>query len=233
MKPIILVVEDELEVQEGIQRFLENAGYEVDVASDGLDGLYKSQQKNYDLILLDVLMPKIDGYAVLEFIRKSSDVPIIMLTAMGAEENQIRGFELNVNDYIVKPFSMNILLKRIEVIFRMHNEIKKDDKKNVQLLTYKEISVNLDDYTVTVSERRITLTDKEFELLELLMKFPNKVFTRDDLLHQLWGDDYGSSDYLVTVHIANLRKKISVDYIKTFRGKGYSFVTEDKEQFEY
>lgn len=220
----ILVIEDELEVQLSLKNSLENAGYIVEVASDGLEGAYKSGQKHYDLILLDIMLPKMDGYAVLEMIRKTSTVPVIMLTAMGTEENQLKGFELDVDDYIIKPFTMNLVLKRIEAVLR-----RSQAGNDSNLLTYKNLRLDPISGEVHLSEQELYLTSKEYDLLKLFMEQPTQLFTRDELFQRLWSDDYFGDDYLINVHIANLRKKINADYIQTVRGKGYRLAKENKE----
>ena len=226
MRKKILVVEDELEIQEGLRNFLEDVGYEVEIADNGLEGAYKSQHKNYDLIILDVMMPKMDGYSVLELIRKTSDVPVIMLTAMGAEEDQLKGFDLHVDDYITKPFSMNIVLKRIEAVFRRNTRSK--EMRSHKLLTYKEMDLNLSSCEVSIDGQKLSVTNKEYELLKLLAENPGQVFTREDLLEKLWGEDFFGSNHVVNVHIGNLRKKINRNYIQTVHRKGYRFAYEDK-----
>lgn len=226
MRKKILVVEDELEIQAGLRNFLKDVGYEVETADDGLAGAYKLQQENYDLIILDVMMPKMDGYAVLELIRKTSEVPIIMLTAMGAEEDQLKGFDLHADDYITKPFSMNVVLKRIEAVFRRNTRSK--GMSSHKLLTYKEMVLNLSSCEVSIDGQKLSVTDKEYELLKLLAENPGQVFTREDLLEQLWEEDFFGSDHVVNVHIGNLRKKINRDYIQTVHRKGYRFAYEDK-----
>ena len=227
MKPVILVVEDELEIQTGLKQFLERADYLVDVANDGLEGAYKAGKVNYDLILLDIILPKMNGYAVLEMIRKTSDVPVMMLTAMGSEENQLKGFDLEADDYIVKPFTMNIVLRRIQAILRRSSKVK--EEKTEQLLIVGGITINTSSCETFLSGQPLFLTSKEYDLLKLLVEHPNHLFTRDDLLHRFWGEDYFGEDYLINVHIGNLRKKLDGRYIQTVRGKGYRLIDENKE----
>lgn len=223
----ILVVEDELDIQTGLKQFLERAGYLVEVASDGLEGAYKAGQENYDLILLDIMLPKMDGYAVLEMIRKTSDVPVMMLTAMGSEENQLKGFDLEADDYIVKPFTMNVVLKRIQALLRRTNKTKEDETE--QFLKFGDITIDTGSCEVFIADQALFLTSKEYDLLKLLVEYPNHLFTRDELLQKFWGEDFFGDDYLVNVHIGNLRKKLDGNYIHTVRGKGYKLVDEHKK----
>ena len=224
MSKKILIIEDEFEIQEGLKSYLENENYQVDVASDGLEGAYLATKECYDLILLDVMLPKMDGFAVLELIRKDSAVPVIMLTALGEEENQLKGFNLQIDDYIIKPFAMSLVLKRIEAVLR-----RSETKAGVHssfLLVNREISLNPVSCEVVVSSNPIMLTNKEYELLHLFMKEPNRVFTRDELLDHCWGHDFFGNEHVVSVHIGNLRQKLGNNYIQTVRGRGYKLVTE-------
>jgi len=221
----ILVIEDEIKIQESLKHFLEGVGYQVDVADDGVEGAHRAGEIAYALILLDVMLPKIDGYAVLEMIRKTSDVPVIMLTAMGQEENQIRAFDLQADDYIVKPFTMNILLRRIRALLRRSN--KTLDVVKERVLVHGNLTIDENSFEVRLNNQPILLTSREFDLLKELVGHPGRLFTRDELLRKFWGEDFFGEDYLVNVHIGNLRKKLGGEYICTVRGKGYKFVDEN------
>ena len=157
----ILVVEDDFDIQELLQNFLQEAGYEVAVANDGVEALSLFADQRYDLIVLDIMLPKIDGYGVCELIRKQSDVPIIMLTALSGEEDQIKGLDLQVDDYITKPFSMPVLLRKIAAVLRRSN--RGTDEK-YQIITYGNLLLNCDNYTATVDRVTYELTQKEFEI---------------------------------------------------------------------
>ena len=157
----ILVVEDDFDIQELLQNFLQEAGYEVAVANDGVEALSLFAGERYDLIVLDIMLPKIDGYGVCELIRKQSDVPIIMLTALSGEEDQIKGLDLQVDDYITKPFSMPVLLRKIAAVLRRSN--RGTDEK-YQIITYGNLRLNCDGYTATVDGTNFELTQKEFEI---------------------------------------------------------------------
>ena len=218
----ILVIEDEKNIQNIIKEFLESAKYKVNTADDGLEGINLIQNNNYDLILLYIMMPKIDGFVVCEMIRKNSNVPIIILTALTDEESQLKGFDKLADDYITKPFSMPVVLKHIEAILRRTENIN----KKVDVLKYKNISLNIETYDVFVDNKKVALTYREFEILKLLLENQGKVFTRDNILNSIWNYDYFGDDKIVNTHIKNIRKKLGYDYIETIRGVGYRI---DKE----
>ena len=221
----ILVVEDEKDIQNIIKAFLENAGYKVETADDGLDGINIIQKNKFDLVLLDIMMPKIDGFVVCEMIRKNSNVPIIILTALTDEESQLKGFDKLADDYITKPFSMPIVLKHIEAILRRTD----NRKENVSILKYKNLVLNIENYEVFVDNKKIPLTYREYEILKLFLENQGKVFTRDNILNSIWSYDYYGDDKIVNTHIKNIRKKLGYDYIETVRGVGYRIVKEDKK----
>ena len=204
----ILIVEDDIDIQDILKNHLIDAGYEVAVASDGVNGIAMFDD-TIDLVLLDIMLPKIDGYGVCEVIRKRSQIPIIMLTALSDEENQLRGFEQQIDDYIPKPFSPKILLCKIA------------ENQNPSLLTYKELNMDVDGFHVYQDGNEVVLTSKEFALLRLMLENQGKVFTRQMLLDRLWADDLEVEDRIVDSHIKNIRKKLNADYIKTIRGVGY------------
>lgn len=221
----ILVVEDEKDIQNIIKAFLENAEYKVETADDGLDAINLTQNNNYDLIILDIMLPKIDGFTVCEMIRKNSNVPIIILTALTDEESQLKGFDKLADDYITKPFSMPVLLKHIEAIFRRTN----NSNENTSILKYKNIILNTEHYEVYVDNQKITLTFREYEILKLFLENQGKVFTRDNILNSIWNYDYFGDDKIVNTHIKNIRKKLGYEYIETVRGVGYKIDKEDKK----
>ena len=212
----ILIVEDDADIQDILKNHLIDAGYEVVVASDGVAGI-EMFDDTINLILLDIMLPKIDGYGVCEVIRKRSQVPIVMLTALADEENQLRGFEQQIDDYIPKPFSPKILLCKIEAILRRRTT----ENQKQFLLIYKELSIDIDGFHVYQSGNEVVLTSKEFSLLRLMVENQGRVFTRQMLLERLWPDDLEVEDRIVDSHIKNIRKKLNADYIKTIRGVGY------------
>ena len=191
----ILVVEDEDDIQKILENYLIDQGYAVTLAYDGVDGITKFHNGEFDLVLLDVMMPKMDGFGVCELIRRESNVPIIMLTALDEEAYQIKGFDMNADDYVTKPFSIPILLRKIAAILRR-------------------------------TQREDELTQKEFEMLYVLLVNKGIVLTRQKLLNMVWGEDYYGEERIVDTHIKNIRKKLGVNLISTIRGVGYRI---DKE----
>lgn len=214
----ILIVEDEEDIQELLKFFLEDIDYQTMIAADGIQAIDIFHQFNPDMILLDIMIPKIDGYAVCELIRKESKVPIMMITALSDEKNQLKGFDLLIDDYITKPFSMPILLRKIQAIFRRIVDDTNLEKKSI---CYKNIILNLNEYTVSVNNTFIDFTRKEFEILKELLLYPGRVQTREMLIEKVWQYEYYDNDRVVDNHIKNIRKKLGTDYIKTVKGIGY------------
>ncbi len=223
MKEHILIIEDEKAIQSVLYELLVDAGYEVSLAGDGLEGLMLFRAKSFSLILLDIMMPKIDGYAVCELIRKESEIPIIMLTAMDEETAQIKAFELRVDDYITKPFSLKLVLMRIEAVLRRIRGKTEDQK----ILSANGIELNTESRTVHRNGSPVSLTQLEFELLQTFLNHKNQVLTRDNLISQVWGYDFEGDEKTVNIHIMNLRRKLGVDCIRTIRGVGYKFEIEN------
>lgn len=223
MKEHILIIEDEKAIQSVLYELLVDAGYEVSLAGDGLEGLMIFRAKSFSLILLDIMMPKIDGYAVCELIRKESEIPIIMLTAMDEETAQIKAFELRVDDYITKPFSLKLVLMRIEAVLRRIRGKMEDQK----ILSANGIELNTESRTVHRNGSPVSLTQLEFELLQTFLNHKNQVLTRDNLISQVWGYDFEGDEKTVNIHIMNLRRKLGVDCIRTIRGVGYKFEIEN------
>lgn len=214
----ILVVEDDPDIQELLKNFLQEAGYEVKIAGDGVKALGLFFAARFDLVLLDVLLPKIDGFGVCEVIRRQSQVPIVMLTALGGEQEQIRGLDLQVDDYITKPFSVPILMRKIGAVLR-RSAISCGDVNRT--IAYKNLVLDLDDYRVTVDGERFELTEREFGILRELLTHQGRVLTRQNLLDKLWRYDFYGDERVVDTHIKNLRKKLGIDFIQTVRGAGY------------
>lgn len=219
MKTEILVVEDELRIQSIIKEFLVEEGFLVDCANDGLEGIAKFHLNSYDLIILDILMPKIDGFAALELIRKESNVPVIMLTALEEEESQIQCFDLQADDYISKPFSMNILIRRIKTLLRRSEQSIKTKKEKI--ITHHSLTLNLDSGEIQVEGKTIPVTHKEYELIKLFLENKGHLFTRKELLNKVWGYSHLGDETIVNGHVKNLRKKLGTDIITTVRGMGY------------
>ena len=221
----ILVVEDDFDIQELLQNFLQEAGYEVTVAGDGVEALTVFSDKQFDLILLDVMLPKVDGFGVCELIRRQSQVPIIMLTALNGEEEQIRGLDLQVDDYITKPFSMPVLIRKIAAVLRRSSHLQNDEHKTI---SYRNLVLDCDSYTVVIEQTPYELTQREFEILKELLTHQGRILTRQNLLDKLWRYDFYGDERVVDTHIKNLRKKLGIDFIQTIRGVGYKIDKENQ-----
>ena len=219
----LLIVEDEPDIQELLEAYLHDAGYETTIAEDGVEALAKFQKDKFDLILLDLMLPKIDGFGVCEFIRRESNVPILMLTALDGEQEQLRGLQMEIDDYVTKPFSMPILLQKIRAILRRTSAEKEENR----CLRYRDLTLDLDGMEAVLAGRSLDLTTREFELLQTLISSPGRVFTREVLLAKLWGYDFFGDERVVDSHIKNLRRKLGTEYIETVRGVGYRAAKEN------
>lgn len=221
----ILVVDDEKLIVKGIRFSLEQDGMEVDTAYDGEEALDYAKNNAYDLILLDVMLPKLTGFEVCQQIREFSNVPIIMLTAKSEDMDKILGLEYGADDYITKPFNILEVKARIKAIMR--RTAAKEDKKDT-VITLKDLKLDRESRRVFIQEKEVNLTTKEFEVLELLLLNPGKVYGRDNLLKIIWGEDYPGDVRTVDVHIRRLREKIESNpsepkYVQTKWGLGYFF----------
>ena len=223
MAKTILIIEDEEAIQGVVKAFLEDEGYNVVLASDGLEGMEKFREYHPDLILLDLMLPKMNGFYVCEAIRKESQVPIIMLTALDDDDSQMKGFDALADDYITKPFSMPVVMKHIEAVLR---RAEQGGAAPNTVIRYKEITVDTDSLTVLVGTESVSLTTREFEILKLLLENQGRVVSRERLLDTVWGYDYIGDEKIVNTHIKNIRKKLGVDYIETMRGAGYKIEKE-------
>lgn len=220
----ILIVEDDLSIQALLHDFIQEAGYNVVVASDGAEALAKYFEQSFDLVLLDIMLPKIDGFRVCEVIRQKSNVPVIMLTALEDEANQIKGLDLKADDYITKPFSMPVLLRKIAAVLRRWG--RQNDMP--QTISYKDLTLDLDSYKVWAEYECIDLTPREFEILRELLNHKGRILTRKNLLQTLWKYEFFGDERIIDTHIKNLRKKLgNSDYIETVRGVGYRIDRED------
>lgn len=213
----ILIVEDELSIQSILKELLTDAGYIVSAASDGVEGVNLFKREAFDLVLLDIMMPQLDGYGVCKAIREISGTPIVILTALDDEEAQIKAFELQVDDYITKPFSVKLVLLRIDAVLR-RTAAGTTSAGNGSTLCYRDILLDLDGMEVRVKGTQVSLTRIEYELLRLFMEHPGRVFTRENLLNLIWGYDYAGDEKAVNIHIMNLRRKLGMDPIETIRG---------------
>ena len=221
MSTKILIVEDEIEIREGISEYLSEVGYDVMVAEDGQEGIDLFKSNEFDLVLLDIMLPKINGFGVLSQIREISDVPVMMLTAMTDDYSQIMSFNEKADDYITKPFSVVVLHKRIEALQRRIQGRQQNNK-----WIYKDVEVDFLGFCAKKDNNPVDLKPKEIKLLELLIKHKNQVLTRNQMLDSLWEIDEAPADRVIDVYIKNLRKKLDLDCITTVKGIGYKF--EDK-----
>lgn len=214
----ILVVEDDNQIQELIVEFLSSQDYDVDVANDGVEGYEKFKENKYDLVILDVMMPRLDGHALCKMIRNlDKEVSIIFLTALGDEESEIKGFDLKSDDYISKPFSFNILIKRVEAVLRRKQKEEKEDT----ILEFEGLKLDLQTFKSYIDNEEIELTLKEFNILKLMINSYPTVVSREKLIEKIWGYEYFGDTRVIDAHMKNIRKKIKKDYIKTIKGVGY------------
>lgn len=214
----ILVVEDDNQIQELIVEFLSSQDYEVDVANDGVEGYEKFKESKYDLVILDVMMPRLDGHSLCKMIRNSDkEVSIIFLTALGDEESEVKGFDLDADDYISKPFSFNILIKRVEAVLRRKQKEEKEDT----ILEFEGLKLDLQTFKSYIDDEEIELTLKEFNILKLMINSYPTVVSREKLIEKIWGYEYFGDTRVIDAHMKNIRKKIKKDYIKTIKGVGY------------
>ncbi|MGF6375351.1 DNA-binding response OmpR family regulator [Clostridiales Family XIII bacterium PM5-7] len=223
----VLIADDNRQIADVLKQYIEDDGFSAHVVYDGEKALELFEKKNFSMVLLDVMMPKIDGFTVCRKIRETSMVPIIIVTARGEDYERIMGLEIGADDYIVKPFIPGEVVARIKAILRRIDS-ETDIKNGEQLYTLDSLSVNLSTFTVTINNEPVLLTKKEIEILWLLIRNPNKVFTRDNLLDSVWGYDYYGDNRTVDSHIKRLRAKLSgFEHsnwdIKTVWGMGYKF----------
>lgn len=215
MRKRILLVEDEENTREAVCAFLEDRGYFIDMAEDGEIAIEKLKIKSYDMVLLDIMLPKANGFVVLHWLRKQSHTPVMMLTAMQDEYTQIMSFDEEADDYITKPFSLLILEKRMEALFRRTMLVK-----NTQRWIYQNIEVDFQGYTAYVDGLPVDIKPKEIQLLHFLLTHKNHVMTRDQIIDCLWKQE-APNDRVIDVYIKNLRKKLQLDCIVTVKGIGY------------
>lgn len=223
-KKQILVVDDEERMRTLVRAYFEKEGFAVEEAANGEEAIKKTAQKAYDLIVLDLMLPRVDGWSVCRKIREKSTVPIIMLTARGEEEERLLGFDLGADDYVVKPFSPRELVARARALLRRTNSAT----ENPEMIQTGYLTIDPAGRSVTVQGERLALTPKEFDLLYHLARHPGRVFSREQLLEQVWGYDFYGDLRTVDTHVKTLREKISrsrglPDYIQTVWGIGYKF----------
>ena len=218
----ILIVDDEANIRDLIKKYAKFENYEVDEATNGMEAIEKVDNNQYDIIIMDVMMPELDGFSAIKEIRKKYDIPTIVLSARGEEYDRLHGFDLGIDDYVVKPFSPKELLMRVSAILARYNF---KGTKNNNLWQYKDLKIDDNARIVYVNNNRIEMTPKEYNLLMYLINNENKVVTREQLLSQIWGYDFFGDDRTLDTHMKLLRKKLG-EYgqcIVTLRGVGYRF----------
>lgn len=218
MKINILIVEDEKEIREGVSEYLAEVGYSVISAEDGMQAIELFKNNKIDLVILDIMLPKANGFVVLNKIRQESNVPVIMLTAMSDDYTQIMSFDEKADDYITKPFSIIVLHKRIEALLRRGVKVSENKK-----WFYGDIEIDFEGYSARKNGENIDLKPKEIKLIELLLKYEGKVLTRAQILDNLWSIEESPNDRVIDVYIKNIRKKLLLDCIVTVKGIGYKF----------
>ena len=228
----ILIADDNEDITDILSNYIEREGYEPLVAKDGEEALQLFWEQSPVLVLLDIMMPKIDGYEVCRRIRDKSNVPILLVTARGEDFERVMGLDIGADDYIVKPFSPNEVMARVRAVLRRvpKNSTIVQNDKIIQLIN---LQVNMEEYSATINGNKLPLTKKEIETMWILVQNPNKVFTRDNLLDSLWGFDYFGDSRTVDSHIKRLRAKIEKEEhpdwrIKTIWGVGYKFECDEE-----
>ncbi|MFD2445349.1 response regulator transcription factor [Bacillus sp. CGMCC 1.16607] len=231
----VLIADDDKEIRDLVKRYLERELYIVDIAVNGEEALRLFNENKYNLIILDLMMPKVDGIEVCRRLREKTNIPILMLTAKDHEIDKIIGLSIGADDYITKPFSINEVVARVKALMRRYMILGSDGISNEKtIIKYKGLSIDLKKYTVLVRGEEISLTAKELELLKFFASQPEQVFTKTQLFRNVWDSQYIEDDNTVMVHIRKLRKKIEVDpsnpqFIQTVWGIGYKFSGEKDE----
>lgn len=215
--PKILIVDDEQKIREVIREYSEFNGYEVEEAADGMEAVSLCRLNDYDLIIMDIMMPKLDGYSACKEIKKTKNIPVIMLSARGEEYDKLFGFELGIDDYVVKPFSPKELMARVNAVLA-RSSAKQEEQP--EILKFDGLEINIPARTVTVDGKKVELTPKEYELLFYLVENKNIALSRNKLLSDIWGYDFFGDDRTIDTHIKNLRNNLGPyrDYIVTLRG---------------
>lgn len=232
----VLIVDDEKEIRDLLRKYLERELYKVDLAINGEEALILFEKNKYNLIILDVMMPKVDGIEVCRRLRNKTNVPILMLTAKDDEVDKILGLSMGADDYITKPFSINEVVARVKAIMRRFLILGSDGSSHEKtLIRFKDITIDLKKYTVIKAGEEVALTAKEFELLKFFASHPEQVFTKTQLFRNVWNSEYLEDDNTVMVHIRKLRLKIEDNpsdpkYIQTVWGIGYKLVGEKDEE---
>ena len=224
----ILVVDDEEKIRQVIKEYAEVSGYNVTQASDGIEAISLCKNNDYDIIIMDIMMPKIDGFSAVKEIKKVKDIPVIMLSARGEEYDKLFGFELGIDDYVVKPFSPKELMARVNAVIS-RKEKTNTENENIKVYTFKGLKVDMLGRNVFVDDKKIDLTPKEYELLFYLILNKNIALSREKILNEVWGYSFYGDDRTVDTHVKMLRNSLGKyrDYIQTVRGMGYKFEEMD------
>ena len=225
----LLVVDDEAKIREVIREYAEFSGYDVTEAEDGMSAIGLCKLNDYYLIIMDVMMPKLDGFSSIKEIKKIKDIPVIMLSARGEEYDKLFGFELGIDDYVVKPFSPKELMARVNAVLTRRSG---GEQTTSNIMKFDGLEVNFAARTITVDGKRVDLTPKEYDLLFYLIQNRNIALSRDKLLSDIWGYDFFGDDRTIDTHIKNLRNNLGPyrNFIVTLRGVGYKFEYEDKDK---
>lgn len=222
----LLIVDDEAKIREVIKEYAEFSGYEAQEAADGMSAIGMVKLNDYDLIIMDIMMPKLDGFSAVKEIHKIKNIPVIMLSARGEEYDKLFGFELGIDDYVVKPFSPKELMARVNAVL---NRYTASDQPMGEIMRFEGLEVNFAARTVTVDGEKVNLTPKEYDLLFYMIQNKNIALSRDKLLSDIWGYDFFGDDRTIDTHVKNLRNNLGEyrKFIVTLRGIGYKFEYED------
>jgi len=227
MESRILLIEDDIAISEMVENYLRKEGFNITSAFNGEEGVSKFLNNSFDLIILDIMMPKLDGMEVMKIVRERSLIPILIMSAKDSDVDKAVGLGLGADDYIAKPFSMVELSARIKAAIRRANQYSKSDKKEEEkIIKVNEITIDLENYLVTKKGANLQLTSKEFDILKLFISNPNRVFTKAQIYSFIWNDEYFGDENVINVHMRRLREKIEdkpsePKYIKTLWGIGY------------
>lgn len=223
----ILLVEDDISISDMVKNYLEREGYCVEIALEGEEGIKKFEKDNFDFVILDIMMPKLDGIEVMRIIREKSSIPIMIMSAKDSDVDKAVGLGLGADDYIAKPFSLIEFSARVKAAIRRSTMYsKRDSEKKANIINFQDLIIDLDNYSVKKKNEFIKLTSKEFDILKLFVTNPNRVFTKAQIYSIVWDENYFGDENIINVHMRRLREKIEEDaskpkYIKTLWGIGY------------
>ncbi len=223
----IQIIEDELEIAELIKDYLDDEGFQVTISLNGIEGLNTFQKERPDIVILDLMLPGMDGFEVCRLIRKDSEIPVLILSSKNTDMDKVLALGIGADDYVTKPFSPIELVARIKAHLRRQNKASASPQSN-HILTFANLKIDLSAYTVHVGDTIVNMTNKEFELLKLLAQNPNQVLTKEQIISAVWGNNYYGDDNTIPVHIRKVREKIEDDpsdpkFILTVWGVGYRF----------